>query len=153
MPTRTLTILMADDDPDDQLFIREAFHALPVDIRSVEDGRELLDYLLCKGKYKSVNAFPRPDLILLDLNMPKMSGKEALAEIQADSCLKSIPVIILTTSQQECDVHKCYELGANTYIVKPVSFNKLSEIMQSIHLYWSDVAQLPEHAVPPSCLS
>jgi two-component system response regulator len=118
---------------------------------SVEDGLELLDYLLCQGKYNDGSRFPRPDLILLDLNMPRMSGKEALAAIQADSCLRSIPVIILTTSREECEVQRCYELGANTYIVKPLSLEKLAEMMQALHLYWSDVARLPVHAMPPSC--
>jgi CheY-like chemotaxis protein len=148
---RKLTIVMADDDPDDRMFVRAAFEGKPVEVRSVVDGQELMDYLLCKGEYRNSALFPRPDLIILDLNMPKMGGKEALAEIQADSCLKSIPVIILTTSQEECEVQKCYALGANTYIVKPLSFQKLVEIMHSLHLYWADVAQLPAHAIPPSC--
>jgi len=153
MPKEKLLILMADDDCDeDRMFVREAFKGKPVNVKCVVDGMELLDYLLCRGKYKhDGNRHPRPDLILLDLNMPKMGGKAALAEIQSDSCLRSIPVIILTTSQEECEVHRCYELGAKTYIVKPLSFDKLVEIMHSLHLYWSDVARLPIHAIPPSC--
>jgi CheY-like chemotaxis protein len=99
----------------------------------------------------NANLFPRPNLIILDLNMPKMGGKEALAAIQADSCLRSIPVIVLTTSDEECDVQECYELGANTYIVKPLSFDKLAENMRSLLLYWADVAALPVRSIPPSC--
>jgi CheY-like chemotaxis protein len=147
-----IVILMADDDDEDRMFVREAFAGKPVEVKSVVNGLELLDYLLCRGKYKNEGSrYPRPDLILLDLNMPKMGGKEALAEIQSDSCLRSIPVIIITTSREECEVHRCYELGANTYIVKPLSFAKLVEIMHSLHLYWSDVARLPMHPIPPSC--
>jgi len=154
MPIRKekIVILMADDDDEDRMFVREAFAGKPVEVQSVVNGLELLDYLLCRGKYKNGGSrYPRPDLIILDLNMPKMGGKAALAEIQSDSCLRSIPVIILTTSEEECEVQKCYELGANTYIVKPLSFDKLVEIMHSLHLYWRDVARLPMHAIPPSC--
>ena len=151
MPSRRLTVLMADDDEDDRMFVREAFASMPVNVKAVENGLELLDYLLCRGKYRSAHLFPRPDLIILDLNMPKMGGKEALAAIQADSCLRSIRVIVLTTSHEECDIRKCYELGANTYIVKPLSFDKLAEIMRSVHLYWGDVARLPVHEIPASC--
>jgi two-component system, response regulator len=147
-----LVILMADDDADDRMFVRQAFEGKPVEIRSVEDGLELLDYLLCRGKYNGGNGrYPRPDLILLDLNMPKMGGKEALAAIQADPCLRSIPVIILSTSQEHCEVQKCYALGANTYIVKPLTFDLLVEIMHSLHLYWTDIAHLPPRMIPPSC--
>ena len=151
MQKRKLTILMADDDAEDRLLVDEAFKGKPVDVKFVANGIELLDYLLCREQYKDVSQYPRPDLILLDLNMPKMGGKEALAEIQADSCLKSIPVIILTTSQEECEVQKCYQLGANTYVVKPMSYDQLVEIMDSLHIYWRDVARLPSGPVPPSC--
>jgi CheY-like chemotaxis protein len=151
MPKRKLTILMADDDEEDRIFVREAFAGKPVDVRFVVNGTELLDYLLCREQYGDVTRHPRPDLILLDLNMPVMGGKEALAEIRAESCLKSIPIVILTTSQEECECHKCYELGANTYIVKPLSFDELVEIMHSLHLYWGDVAKLPIQPIPPSC--
>jgi CheY-like chemotaxis protein len=142
---------MADDDADDRMIVRDGLEGMSVEVKSVENGQELLDYLLCGGKYRNAALFQRPDLILIDLNMPKMGGREALAEIQADSCLRSIPVIILTTSREECEVQKCYALGANAYIIKPLSFEKLVETMQSLHLYWADVAQLPVHAIPPSC--
>jgi len=152
MAGRRFTILMADDDADDRMFVREAFAGKPVEVKFVGDGLELLDYLRCQGKYKeNRNGHPRPDLILLDLNMPRMGGKEALAAIQADPRLRSIPVIILTTSREECDVHQCYALGANTYIVKPLSFDNLVETMNSLHIYWTDVARLPVHAIPPDC--
>jgi CheY-like chemotaxis protein len=95
-----LVILLADDDADDRMPVREAFEGKPVEVKSVVDGQELLDYLLCKGEYRNASLFPRPDLIILDLNMPKMGGKEALAEIQADSRLRSIPVIIKMRSPE-----------------------------------------------------
>ena len=133
------------------MLVREAFEGKPVEVKSVVDGQELLDYLLCKGEYRNTALFPRPDLIILDLNMPKMGGKEVLAEIQADSRLRSIPVIILTTSRETCEVQKCCELGANTFIVKPLSFERLVEIMHTLHLYWTDLARLPVHKIPPSC--
>ncbi|MFZ0928910.1 MAG: response regulator [Syntrophobacteraceae bacterium] len=152
MPKEKLLILMADDDYEDRMFVQEALKGKPVKVKSVVDGMELLDYLLCRGKYKhDGKRRPRPDLILLDLNMPKMGGKEALAEIRSDSFLRSIPVVILTTSREECEVQRCYDLGANTYIVKPLSFQKLVEIMHSLHLYWADLAQLPVHVIPPTC--
>ena len=146
-----IVILMADDDEDDRMFVREAFDGKPVEVKCVVNGAELMDYLLCRGKYRNTDLFPRPDLIILDLNMPKMGGKEALAEIQSDSCLRSIPVIILTTSAEECEVQKCYELGANAYIVKPLSFDNLVEIMHSLHVFWTDIARLPVNGIPPSC--
>ena len=151
MATRELTILMADDDADDRMFVREAFESKPVKILFVENGLELLDYLLCRGKYGGDHRHPRPDLILLDLNMPIMGGREALAKIQVDACLRTIPVVVLTTSREECEILRCYELGANTYIVKPLSLEKLHEMLNSLHLYWSNVAQLPKHVVPPGC--
>ena len=146
-----LIILMADDDPEDRMLVREAFGGKPVEVLSVEDGVELLEYLYCRGKYKDAARHPRPDLILLDLNMPRMDGKEALAQIKADTSLRSIPAIILTTSQQECDVRKCYEMGANTYIVKPLSYDKLVESMDSVHLYWTNVAKLPAQEARSNC--
>jgi two-component system response regulator len=148
--TKELVILMADDDSDDCMFVRDALRGKPVNLQFVENGLELLDYLLCRGSYKG--GYPRPDLILLDLNMPKMGGKEALAIIKADPHLRSVPVVILTTSHEECEVHRCYELGANTYIVKPLTFQRLVETLHQVHLYWTGIAERPAHPIPPSCV-
>ncbi len=147
---RVLTILMADDDADDRLLVEEAFKEMPVEMQFVEDGVELMDYLYCRGKYKGIQ-YPRPDLLLLDLNMPRKDGRQALAEIHADSSLRSLPVVILTTSIEECEVNKCYQLGANTYVVKPLSYDRLVEILRSLHLYWTELASRPTCPLPPSC--
>src|ERR1700756_3269903 len=122
-----ITILMADDDADDRLMTKEAFEEsrLANDLRFVEDGVELLDYLKRRGKYEDPTASPLPGLILLDLNMPKKDGREALAEIKADPELQRIPVVILTTSKQEEDIYRSYQLHANSYITKPVTFEQL----------------------------
>lgn len=116
MAGKKLIILMGDDDADDRMFVREAFAGKPVEVWSVEDGLELLDYLLCRGKYNGGgDRYLRPALILLDLNMPSMGDKEALVAIQADSSLRSIQAIILTTSHEECEVKKHHVVGANLY--------------------------------------
>src|SRR5690242_18555519 len=122
-----VVILMADDDADDRDMTREAFEAshLLNDLRFVVDGVELMDYLHQKGKYSEPKSSPRPGLILLDLNMPKKDGREALAEIKADPRLADIPVIVLTTSKEEEDIHRSYMLHANSYITKPVTFQSL----------------------------
>nr|WP_305953173.1 response regulator [Emticicia oligotrophica] len=141
-------ILVADDDEDDQLFIREAFEEskLLVDIRFVNDGLELLDYLKQRNKYANIENCPSPSLILLDLNMPKMDGREALKEIKSDTALKTIPVVALTTSKAEQDVLKTYELGINSFITKPVSIDEFIEIAKTLGHYWLDIVQLPQKA-------
>lgn len=147
-----IVILMADDDDEDRMFVRDALEDRPVEVRFVGDGLELLDYLLSRGQYKrDESPYPRPDLILLDLNMPRMGGEEALIQIKSDSRLRAIPIIILTTSQEQCEVRRCYELGANTYLVKPLTFEKLVEMMHTLHLYWSDTAHLPTRLTPECC--
>ena len=137
-------ILMADDDPDDRMLAKEALaeNKLANDLYFVEDGEELLDYLNQKGKYNSDNA-PRPGLILLDLNMPKMDGREALKELKSNASLRKIPVIVLTTSKAEEDIIRSYELGVNSFITKPVTFDELVEVTRQIGRYWFGIVELP----------
>jgi CheY-like chemotaxis protein len=148
MTTTRITILMADDDCDDREMAREAFEEnhLANDIRFVPDGAELMDYLKRRGKYQDPALSPRPGMILLDLNMPKKDGREALAEIKADPELQRIPVVILTTSKQEEDIYRSYQLHANSYITKPVTFEQLVHVVSTLGKYWLEIVELPEHA-------
>lgn len=138
-------ILMADDDPDDRLLAERALHEyrLKNGIRFVEDGEELMDYLYHRGKYAAPGSAPVPGLILLDLNMPRKDGREALAEIKRDPVLHKIPVVILTTSKAEEDIVRAYDLGVNSYITKPVSFQGLAEVMKTLSIYWFEIVKLP----------
>jgi two-component system response regulator len=140
-----ITILMADDDADDRLMTKEAFEEsrLKNDLRFVEDGVELLDYLKRRGKYSDPASSPRPGLILLDLNMPKKDGREALQEIKADPNLKSIRVVILTTSKAEEDIYRTYDLSAASYITKPVTFSGMAEVIKTLGKYWLEIVELP----------
>jgi two-component system response regulator len=133
---------MADDDADDRAMAEEALRESRVsnDLRFVEDGEKLLDYLHKRGAYENV---PTPGLILLDLNMPRKDGREALAEIKQDPQLKRIPVVILTTSKAEEDMLRGYDLGAASYISKPVTFGGLVQLMQAIGRYWIEFVELP----------
>lgn len=142
---RPITILMAEDDPDDRLLTQDAFaeSRLVNNLHFVEDGLELLDYLHQQGDYTDPQAAPRPGLILLDLNMPRMDGREALAEIKADPNLRCIPVIVLTTSKAEEDILKSYYLGVGGFITKPVTFDELVKVVQVIDQYWFQIVQLP----------
>jgi len=114
------------------------------DLRFVEDGEELLDYLYRRGKYDADSA-PRPGLILLDLNMPKKDGREALREIKADPDLRRIPIVVLTTSKAEEDIYRTYDLGANSFIAKPVKFESLVTLMKEIKRYWIEIVELPRN--------
>lgn len=138
---------MADDDEEDLLLAKSALEAcrLANDLHCVRNGEELLDYLYHRGQYAELASSPRPGLILLDLNMPRKDGREALQEIKADPELRTIPIIILTTSKAEEDIYRTYDLGANSYITKPVTFNSLVEIMQSLGRYWFEIVDLPSH--------
>jgi CheY-like chemotaxis protein len=140
-----ITILMAEDDPDDRMFSREAWDEAHIsnEIRFVEDGEELLDYLYCRGKYAHPNSCPTPGIILLDLNMPKKDGREVLREIKSDPNLRGIPVVILTTSKAEEDILRSYDLGVSGYITKPVTFERLIEIMRVLGQYWFQIVELP----------
>lgn len=145
---KPITILMADDDADDRQMTREAFaeSKLANDLRFVEDGVELLDYLKRRGRYAPPADAPRPGLILLDLNMPKKDGREALREIKADPELRRIRVVVLTTSKAEEDVLRTYDLSAASYISKPVTFGQLSEAIKTIGKYWLEIVELPDNA-------
>lgn len=136
---------MADDDEEDLLLAKSALEAcrLANDLHCVRNGEELLDYLYRRGQYAELATSPRPGLILLDLNMPKKDGREALQEIKADPELRHIPIVILTTSKAEEDIYRTYDLGANSYITKPVTFNSLVEVMQSLGRYWFEIVDLP----------
>ena len=142
---KSITILMADDDEDDRLLTQEALLESKVlnTLHCVEDGVELLSYLRREGKYTDEHAYPWPGLILLDLNMPRKDGRETLKELKADAKLKSIPVVILTTSQQEEDMVKGYDLGAASFITKPVNFDGLVDLMKALGKYWIEFVELP----------
>ena len=144
-PTKSMVILMADDDADDRLLAKDALAEcqLAGDLHFVENGEELLDYLHRRGKYTQLAESPRPGLILLDLNMPKKDGREALREIKADPVLRKIPVVVLTTSKADTDIGRIYELGANSFISKPVSFESLVDVMKTIGRYWFEIVELP----------
>ena len=141
-----ITILMADDDPDDRLLMEDAMEEVHVANKFdfVEDGEQLMDYLHRRGDYADLADEPLPGLILLDLNMPKKDGREALKEIKGDPNLRRIPIIILTTSKAEEDILRSYDLGANSFISKPVTFDKLVEIVRQLSNYWFTIARLPE---------
>jgi CheY-like chemotaxis protein len=143
--SQPITILMAEDDPDDRLLVEEAFEEsrLANDLYFVKDGIELLNYLRRQGKYISPETAPFPDLILLDLNMPRMDGREALEEIKADPRLKRIPVVVLTTSQAEEDILRSYDIGASGFVSKPVSFEGLVEVIKALSIYWVQIVKLP----------
>jgi CheY-like chemotaxis protein len=145
-PRRSITILMADDDEDDRVLTADALRdaRLANDLRFAVDGEDLLNYLRGEGRYAAggVEA-PRPGLILLDLNMPKMDGREALAEIKADPMLRRIPVVVLTTSKAEEDIARTYDLGVNSFIAKPVTFEGLVAAMRTLTYYWFDLVELP----------
>ncbi len=144
-PVRPITILMADDDEDDRLLTQEAMEEARVinELRFVEDGLELLDYLHRRGRYAVPGSAPRPGLILLDLNMPRMDGRTALEHIKADPGLRRIPVVVLTTSKAEEDILRSYDLGAASFITKPVTFASLVEVVASLDRYWTGIVTLP----------
>ena len=143
---RPITILIADDDADDRMMASEALEEsrLANDLRFVEDGEELLDYLYHRGRFAAADESPRPGLILLDLNMPRMDGREALREIKGDPALRSIPVVVLTTSKAEEDIYRTYDLGVNSFITKPVQFDGLVEVMRTLGKYWFEIVELPD---------
>ena len=145
MSRKPIVLLMADDDPDDRMLAREALFEsqLVNDLHCVEDGEELMDYLYRRGKYSGPSVAPRPGVILLDLNMPRKDGREALHEIKADPTLRRIPIIVLTTSKADEDIYGSYDLGVNSFITKPVTFDALVEVMRSLGRYWFEIVELP----------
>jgi CheY-like chemotaxis protein len=150
IPTNRFTILLADDDEEDRELARDALQdaRLANEMKFVVDGQDLLDYLRHQGRWSgpSVDA-PRPGIILLDLNMPKKDGREALAEIKADDSLRRIPVVVLTTSKDEADVLSAYDLGVSSFITKPVTFGGLVEVMRTWTRYWFEIVELPNEGV------
>ena len=146
MRVQPITILMADDDEEDRMLTQKAFELnhLGNDLRFVEDGEELLDYLHHRGKYELPDSSPRPGLILLDLNMPKKDGREALEVIKKDPALRRIPVVVMTTSEADQDVARSYDLGANSYVTKPVTFDSLAKVIKALDRYWFEIVVLPE---------
>jgi CheY-like chemotaxis protein len=139
------TVLMADDDEDDRLLARDAFQEceVDVDLRFVEDGEELLEYLHGNGPWADS---PKPSLILLDLNMPRKDGREALATIKAHPALRRIPVVVISTSKAEEDVLRSYDLGVSSFISKPVTYESLLALVRTLSHYWFHTVRLPDHA-------
>ena len=142
---KVITILLADDDPDDRQLTRDAFaeNRLANVLNTVEDGEELMEYLQRRGRYANLGDVPLPGLILLDLNMPRKDGREALKEIKADQNLRRIPIVVLTTSKAEEDILRSYDLGVNSYVTKPVTFKSLVELIKLLGRYWFEVVELP----------
>lgn len=141
-----IVILMADDDDDDFLLTQKALKQSKLlnKLNRVKDGEELLDYLHRRGKYES-DEYVRPGVILLDLNMPRMDGREALKEIKSDPTLKGIPIVVFTTSKAEEDIYRSYQLGVNSFITKPVTFDNLIEVMKALGTYWFEIVKLPRN--------
>jgi two-component system response regulator len=139
---RKFSILVAEDDADDRFLLRKAFEEIGLsnELVFVEDGSQLMEYL-----QKNLSTSPQnyPKLIILDLNMPLKDGRQALKEIKDDEVFRKIPVVIFTTSRNELIINHCYDLGANTYIIKPISYDSLTQIVAQIKAYWIQTAALP----------
>ena len=140
-----ITILLADDDEEDRAMTEEALKEsrLANEVRFVADGEELTDYLFRRGSYEDPQRSPVPGLILLDLNMPKKDGREVLAELKGDIGLRQIPIVVLTTSKAEEDIVRSYDLGVNSFITKPVTFEGLVDAMTVFTQYWFEIVALP----------
>jgi CheY-like chemotaxis protein len=140
-----ITILIADDDPDDRILARDALVESKVmnTVKFVEDGQELLDYLNRRGKFADPASSPTASIVLVDLNMPRVDGRTAIAAIKNDPALRHIPITVLTTSRAHEDIFRSYSLGVNSYITKPVSFEGLVRVMQSLNRYWFEIVELP----------
>lgn len=147
MTRPALPILIADDDPDDRELAREALteSRLLNPVHFVTDGVELLEYLQRRGRFSDSDT-PRPGVILVDLNMPRMDGREAIAAIKRDPALRQIPIVVLTTSKAEEDIYRTYDLGVSSYVVKPVTFGALVDVMVDLGRYWFELVELPETA-------
>lgn len=142
--TTAITIVLADDDPDDRMLATEALaeSRLANDLVCVADGEELMDYLLGRGAWAGRSG-ANPGLVLLDLNMPRKDGREALAEIKSHPDLRRIPVVVLTTSKAEEDIFRTYDLGVNSFVTKPVTFDGLVQVMAELGRYWLEIVELP----------
>lgn len=141
----THAILLVEDNPADVKITQRAIKetSLPIDLIVVRDGQEAVDYLLRQGKYADQPLHRLPDLILLDLNLPRLTGHEVLQRIRNTPALRAVPVVVLTTSKRLEDVQEMYAAGANTYIEKPQDFNRFVQVLQTIQRYWLDTALLP----------
>lgn len=139
-----MTILIADDDADDRMFLEQAMRQNDYSqgIRFVEDGEELMEYLHRRGRYDELSA-PWPNILILDLNMPRKNGFQALSEIKDDPKLRRLPVIVMTTSSADEDIVKTYNLGVNSFVTKPFNFNRLVEMVATLKTYWMDTVKLP----------
>lgn len=148
---RPVAILMAEDDDDDFELARMAFAKAGLDspLWRVKDGEELMDFLLRRGAYKEPPELPFPLVVLLDLRMPKKDGWEALAEIKSNARLRRIPVAVLTTSNEDGDIARCYDLGCNSYIKKPVGIGELAKVVQAVKDYWLNAVEFPKQAGKP----
>ena len=144
--TRSIIILIADDDAEDRMLVKEALEESRLNnhIQFVENGEELLDYLNNQGEFADKDKYPTPGLILLDLNMPKKDGREALKEIKSQDHLRMIPVVVLTTSKAEEDILRTYDLGVSSFITKPVTFGSLVDVMKTLSKYWFEIVELPK---------
>lgn len=142
---KIIPILVADDDEEDRMLIQDAMEESKLlnPLHFVVDGQEVMDYLLRKGKFVDSEKNPLPGLILLDLNMPKMDGREVLKEIKSNPELRAIPIIVLTTSKAEQDILRTYDLGVNSYITKPVTFDGLVDIVKNLGKYWFEIVSIP----------
>ena len=142
---KPITILMADDDPGDRILTAEALKdaRLINDLRYVENGEELMDYLHARGKFAPPAEAPRPGLILLDLNMPRKDGRTVLKELKGNPDLQNIPVAVLTASEDDADVYRSYDLGVNSYIVKPVTFGALVDTLQTLEMHCFQIVEMP----------
>ena len=149
---RLFTILMVDDDPDDRLLFKEACEEVRLrnPLEFLENGEQLVDYLKRRGNYAHLDGEAYPGIILLDLNMPLKDGREALEEIKTDAALRHIPIIILTTSKDEDDILSSYGLGASSYIVKPISLDRLMRVVNSIGEYWVQIVEVPQDPDEPA---
>ncbi len=143
---KPIAILIAEDDPDDRLLMEEALeeNRLANNLHFVEDGEQLMDYLHQRGQYTDPARSPRPSLILLDLNMPRKDGREALQEIKSDPTLRQIPIVVMTTSKAEEDILRTYDLGVSSFISKPVTFQSMVEITKALGRYWFEIVELPD---------
>jgi CheY-like chemotaxis protein len=143
---KSIVILIADDDAEDRMLVKDALDEgrLKNDIHFVENGEELIDYLHNRNRFADKEKFPTPGLILLDLNMPKKDGREALKEIKNDSHLRLIPVVVLTTSKAEEDILRTYDMGVSSFITKPVTFTALVDVMKTLSKYWFEIVELPK---------
>ena len=147
---KPIVILLADDDEEDRMLACDALaeSRLSNEIYCVTDGEDLMDYLQRRGKYTPPAAAPRPGIILLDLNMPKKDGREALREIKSDPNLRQIPVVVMTTSKAHEDIFHSYDSGASSFVSKPVTFEGLIDVMKGLGRYWFEIIDLPQLEEP-----